>query len=181
VVPFSTSPFTGPAISGGQTITVNGNIDRSVPSISLGGNNTLAIRGTGRLRLYSGGETRFSGNSRVTMTADPAGSPLSVELYCNGDIFLNSVINQPGNPVNFSVYGTPNCRAMDFVGNDAFIGTLYAPSADARLRGNGGFSGAIVAGSIWHNGTADFHYDEALAGVRAPFPVGYRVRVWREL
>ncbi len=178
-VPFSTT-LTDPAINGTETITVNGSEDMSIPSISLNGNKVLTITGTGTLRIYSAGEVSFTGNSSVNVTPDPVGSDLNIKLYGNDNIFLNSVVNVPGTASKFSVYGTTNCNSIHFTGNDDFIGTIYAPQADISLTGNGNFMGAIVGNTIFNRGTADFHYDEALASNGTPIIVGYEITMWRE-
>ncbi len=188
VVPFSTTT-SDPAINGNTTINVSGSKDMSVPGITLNGNKTLTISGSGTIRIYvSGditgdvpGDTSFSGNSSVIMTPIPSNALLKVEIYANGNVLLNNVINTPGNAANLTIKGTKLCKSVHFTGNDDFIGTIYAPQADVLLTGNGDFMGAIVGNTIDNRGTANFHYDEALATNSTPIVVGYEIVSWREI
>jgi hypothetical protein len=95
----------------------------------------------------------------------------------------NGVINQSGQASNFSYYGLPSNTAVAFGGNDAFVGTIYAPNADFTLGGGGNdnldFIGASVTKTVKMNGHYHFHYDEDLA--RAGDKRGYVPASWTEL
>lgn len=180
VVPFDTAQ-TDAAINGTRTINVAGSQIMSVPSVRLVGNKILTVTGSGTLKLYVEGETYFSGDSQFVLVSNPTNASLKIEIYANGEVLLNNMINTPGNAADLSIKGTTNCSKIHFTGNDDFIGTIYAPQADVDLTGNGDFMGSIVGGKIMNNGTAGFHYDEALASNQVPIIVGYNIISWREL
>jgi hypothetical protein len=92
----------------------------------------------------------------------------SLTVYMDGPTFsLNgSQTVDSGNATNFTYYGTTNNTAINFGGNSAFTGTIYAPEAAFGMGGGGGmtydFVGAAVVGSATLNGHYRFHYDENL-------------------
>jgi hypothetical protein len=109
-----------------------------------------------------------------------------VVLYMGGASFKlkgNGVVNETGLAENFLYFGLPSNTAIEFGGNGAFAGAIYAPSADFTLGGGGNnsvdFIGASVTKTVKMNGHFNFHYDEALSrigGDRGYLPVS-----WAEL
>lgn len=183
IVPMDTA-LTRPAIkmsSGAvETIVVAGDTDVSVSYIKATGG-ALTVTGSGTLRLYVEGEFSISGSATMHITPSPAGADLKVEIYTNGDVLLNSCINESGNAANLGIYGTPNCASVKYTGDSLFTGFMYVPDAAFAFTGQGDFVGAVVAGTIDVTGTGDFHYDEALANMQLPFLLGYRIKSWREI
>ena len=183
IVPMNKT-LTHPAIrmSGGavETIVVAGNRDMSVSSIKATGG-ALTVTGSGTLRLYIEGELSISGSATMHITPSPPGASLKVEIYANGDVLLNSCVNQTGNAANLGIYGTSNAKSVKYTGNSVFSGFMYVPHAAFSFTGQGDFVGAVVAGTIDVTGTGDFHYDEALAKMKLPFLLGYRIKSWREI
>jgi hypothetical protein len=82
------------------------------------------------------------------------------------DLSGQSTINSPGSSQNLQVYGLPSLTSIDFTGNSAFNGTIYAPEAALRGGGSGNndldTAGSIIVASITLNGHWNFHYDEHL-------------------
>ena len=111
----------------------------------------------------------MTGNSDVIRIA-PVGA--SLKYYMVGASFRIKglgVANESGNAANFSYYGLPSNTSVDFGGNAAFTGAIYAPQADYSLGGGGNdtidFIGASVSKTVTMNGKFQFHYDENLARV----------------
>ncbi len=184
IVPMNTA-LTDPAINmsaGGsfQTIVVNGNTDMSVSYLRMTGG-LLTITGSGRLRLYVDGNTRISGGASMNIVASPPEAPLQVEIYANGDIELNSCVNQTGLARNLGIYGTSNSKSVKYTGDSHFTGFMYVPYAAFEFTGKGDFNGAVVASKVDVTGTGNFHYDEALARMQLPFLLGYRIQSWEEI
>ena len=183
IVPMSTV-LTHPSLkmSGAavETIVVAGNMDRAIGYIKATGG-AITITGSGRLRLYVEGETSISGTATMHITPSPAGAPLAVEIYANGDVLLNSCVNQTGNAANLGIFGTKNCKVVKYTGASHFTGFMYVPYAAYDFSGQGDFLGAVVSGTIDVTGTGDFHYDEALTKKSMPFLLGYRILNWEEI
>jgi len=184
IVPMSTT-LTHPAIrmnsaKDSMSINVAGNNDMSVSYIRMTGGQ-LTVTGTGRLRMYVEGETSISGSATMNIVSSPPGAPLKVEIYTNGDVLLNSCVNETGYAVNLGIFGTPNCRVVKYTGSSHFTGFMYVPGAAYSFTGSGDFNGAVVAGTIDVTGTGNFHYDEALARRQLPFLLGYRIQSWKEV
>lgn len=184
IVPMS-KVLTDPAIklagvADSMTIAVAGNKDMAVSYIKATGG-TLTVTGTGKLRIYVEGETSISGSAVMKITPSPPGAPLKVEFYANGDVLLNSCINDSGNAANLGIFGTTSCSSVKYTGSDVFTGFMYVPQAAYEFSGSGDCSGAVVAGTIDVTGTGDFHYDEALADIMLPFLLGYRILSWKEI
>ncbi len=71
---------------------------------------------------------------------------------------------------------------MALSGNDQFLGTIYAPTADLSLSGGGSntldYQGAVAVKTISMNGKFNFHFDENL---KRSGPVrGYQIASWAE-
>jgi hypothetical protein len=102
------------------------------------------------------------------------GNHASISVYSGGTsctIYSSGVVNQPGYAANFIVYCTPNVTSLTLNGNSGFTGVVVAPEADATMNGSGktisDFVGCLIANSVTLNGTFHFHYDEALANLKA--------------
>jgi hypothetical protein len=71
---------------------------------------------------------------------------------------------------------------MSWTGNNAYVGTVYAPQASFKLGGGGSdefdYQGACVVESVVMNGHFKFHYDEQLK--KTPL-TGFAVSLWEEL
>jgi len=94
-----------------------------------------------------------------------------------------TIVNTKGNAYSFQYYGLPSSTGLIWAGNDAYVGTVYAPEADVSLGGGGSsdfdYQGAIVALSGTLNGHFNVHYDENLHRIGPP--TGFTVASWSEL
>jgi hypothetical protein len=120
----------------------------------------------------------MSGQASITIAPGA-----SLELYVAGAKTSITAVNNAGNCANFSYYGLPTNKLIDLSGNDVFLGTLYAPSADLTLGGGGSntldYQGAIAVNTIGMNGHFNFHFDENL---RTKGPQrGYQIQSWNEI
>lgn len=123
--------------------------------IDLAGNASIAVTGSGRMKVYTNGNIEASGNGLVNSNV----SPSTLQIY----------------GINPTVGG----QTIRFVGNGTSKAVVYAPNATFQLRGNGRLDGAVVANTINLNGNASFHYDESLGNMTAGNP--FRIAKWREL
>lgn len=112
-------------------------------------------------------------------------SGAQLKLYMMGDTFKiagNGVLNDNNNAANFYYFGLPSNRSVQFNGNAAFTGAIYAPNADFSLGGGGNstydFVGASVTKSVKMNGHFRFHYDENLR--KNGMGRGYIPTNWKE-
>lgn len=112
--------------------------------------------------------------SRVTMYV---GGPY---ISLSGQATINNLTK---NAAVFGIYGLPSLTSINFGGNAAFTGTIYAPQAVFQFGGGGNntydFTGALVAYSCKLNGHANFHYDESLK--RNGPGIGYIPYTWTEV
>jgi hypothetical protein len=93
----------------------------------------------------------------------------------------STTINQPGVARTLQLYGMPSLTTITLSGNVGWVGTMYAPEANATFSGGGNntdFSGAIVVGSLTMNGHFSIHYDQNLA-VNGPSR-GWIAKSWVE-
>lgn len=158
----------------------------------LGNNNYMVDNGKTDLKFTTGDTILVSGRARVYVTGDflmqgssqiiiqPGGS---LELFVAGANTAITKVNNGGNCATFSYFGLPSNTSVQLSGNDVFLGTIYAPSADLKLSGGGSFNldyqGAIAVNNIGMNGHFNFHFDENL---KRKGPVrGYRITSWREI
>jgi hypothetical protein len=184
IVPMSTA-LTDPPVKiasakSSQTILVNGEKDMAVSYVRMTGG-TLTVQGSGRLRLYVEGDMSISGSASMIISNSPPSADLEIEIYANGDVLLNSFVNETGYAKNIGIFGTDMCTDVKYTGNSVFTGYMYTPHASYEFSGQGDFNGAVVANTIDVTGTGDFHYDESLGNLMLPFLLGYRIISWEEL
>jgi hypothetical protein len=139
------------------------------------------IIAVGDATLLCSGSFKMSGNASITIATNA-----SLEMYVKGpSAYLggNGVINQTGQATNFFYFGLPSNTDLTIQGNGTFIGSVYAPNANAYLGGGGysniDFVGAGVTKSLVMNGHFNLHYDESL-GKLGPFR-GFIVTSWNEM
>lgn len=109
------------------------------------------------------------------------GPNASLKLYVGGASTTMNNVNTVGNAKSFEYYGLPTNKGINWSGNDAYVGTVYAPQASLKMGGGGNsdfdFQGACVVEAMALNGHFTFHYDEALKkGVAS----GFVVSMWEE-
>lgn len=109
----------------------------------------------------------------------------SLTIYMLGQTFKiagRGVVNDSGKAAAFNLFGLPTCTDIQFNGNAAFTGGIYAPQATFSLGGGGNntidFIGASVTRTVTLNGHFNFHYDENLRRVGPGR--GYVATNWKE-
>jgi hypothetical protein len=119
----------------------------------------------------------------------------SASLVCNGVVTIyidqstdggspdvriagNGIANTSQIPANLTVFCLDDVVSVEFSGNAAFYGGLYAPNADIVLNA-GHVYGSVVGRTVTLNGSnAGLHYDEALYDMTDPNAV---MRSWEVL
>jgi choice-of-anchor A domain-containing protein len=133
--------------------------------------------------IYVFNSIYLSSSEAITIGTNAA----QVTMYVGGPNFslsgqatINNLTQRAG---VLGIYGLPSLTSINFGGNAAFTGTIYAPQADFQFGGGGNntydFVGALVARSCKLNGHANFHYDESLK--RNGPGVGYIPYSWTEV
>ena len=124
----------------------------------------------------SGSEAITIGTNASRVTIYVAGNSIST----TGNAAINNLTQ---NAAVLGIYGLPSLTSINFGGNAAFSGTIYAPQAAFQFGGGGNntydFVGALVAYSCKLNGKANFHYDESLK--RNGPGIGYIPFSWTEI
>lgn len=165
-----------PSVPANNIISSNGNYQ----TLGIYGNLTITAA---EVNLYVNGSISLSGQSVINCSTNTS----LVRIYVSGpqiDMHGNATINnQTMNAHRLAIYGLPTLTSIDFGGNAAFYGTVYAPEADFQFGGGGNdiydYIGSLVANSCKLNGKAAFHYDESLK-VSGP-GIGYVPASWREV
>jgi len=168
--------------SGWPTVPSSGVITNSGNYYSMGISGNLTIYAT-NVTIYVQGSISLSGNQAITIGATAS----RVILYVDGSSISLSgnatVNNQTQNAGVLGIYGLPTLTSINFGGNAAYTGTIYAPQAAFSFGGGGNttydFVGALVALSARMNGHANFHYDESLK--RNGPGIGYIPFSWKEI
>jgi len=154
--------------------TINGKTYSHVIDVS-GDYRASALSGSVYINTNVNARIHITSSVSLTGTGDeirlsPVGT--KVELYMSGTTFTvkgNGVVNETGLAENFLYFGMPSNTAVEFAGNGAFTGAIYAPQAEFTLGAGGNnaidFVGASVTRSVSMNGHFNFHYDEALSRI----------------
>lgn len=142
----------------------------------------LAINAS-NVTIYVFNSISLSSSEAITIGTNAS----HVTMYVGGPYISttgNATINNlTQNAEVFGIYGLKTLTSINFGGNAAFTGTIYAPQAAFQFGGGGNntydFVGALVAYSCKLNGHANFHYDESLK--RNGPGVGYIPYSWTEI
>ena len=166
----------------GDTVGSNGRYLYTTPSVSIAGNNTVAI--TGPVDIIVTGNASVSGNGSIAISGVISNSSLG--LYLAGTLSLggNGLVTGTNKPISATIYGTaPSAASQTFTitGNGDFTGAIYAPNATLSLSGNGSNSGAVIAKSITLGGNGQFHYDTQLVTASANTDRYFKPDTWIEL
>jgi len=154
------------AIIGGKSyrhvITGSGDYTAS----TLGG--SVYVQSNVNARVYISDSVSLTSSEEIRIDARAQ----RLTVYMGGSQFKlggSGIANQTGNAGAFLYFGLPSNTAIDFGGNAAFVGAIYAPQAEFTLGGGGNdtfdFIGASVTKSVKMNGHYNFHYDENLANI----------------
>ena len=147
-------------------------------SLSMNGQSKFIV--TGDTVLYVPGSFALAGQAQIVILPGA-----SLKLYVGGAVNLhgNGVMNLSANALKYQIYGMPSCTSIDFGGNAAFTGVVYAPNAHVKMGGGGNNTydtvGAITCKSVGMNGHFNFHYDEMLGRITGPDL--YKIASWNEL
>jgi hypothetical protein len=143
----------------------------------------VGYTGNGVLSLASGQTLNLTGSQyvfkSVTMAgtsklALPAGQHVDIQvqdsIYMAGGTVVNT--NHKATDLSFTQCGTPTNPAKTNYwgltgGADAYF-SVYAPNNVVYALGNSAFFGAVISSIFYITGSAQFHYDEALARAASP-------------
>jgi hypothetical protein len=146
-------------------------------------NETMVV--SGNVKLYVTGNVTMKSQNAFYINISPGSSLTLYVGTASGSAVSTKLtqVNLTGNAANFSYYGLPSNKSLVWAGNNAFIGTVYAPQADFTCGGGGNntfdYQGACLVSTVWMNGHFNFHYDENL---KRSGPVsGFTVTSWKEL
>ncbi|MFN7140872.1 MAG: hypothetical protein ACK4UN_16170 [Limisphaerales bacterium] len=121
----------------------------------------IFVRGQARVLVRTA--INVSGNGKIEILEGA-----SLIIYCAGesvDLSGYGVINRTKRASNFQYFGVGYSEIR--IAGSGMIGCIYAPDAALSIWGGGGsvnssFIGSFVSNSLYVNGRASFHYDEAL-------------------
>src|SRR6185436_8656336 len=143
-------------------------------------NETMNVSGT--VKLYVTGNVTMKSQSACFINILPGASLQLFVGTVDGPAVSAKLtqVNLTGNAFNFGYYGLPSNTSVTWDGNNAYVGTIYAPQADFTCGGGGNntfdYQGACVVKTVTMNGKFNFHYDENLKRVG---PVsGFNVTSW---
>jgi hypothetical protein len=117
---------------------------------------------TGNVTIYDSGGFNISGQDYIQIMP---GASLTLYIGGNASLSGGGVLNGTGFAANFSILGLCGCTSISYSGSGQFNGTVYAPSADAAIKGNGLIYGAIIAKGCTLGGNAQLIYDTELAKI----------------
>jgi Tfp pilus assembly protein PilX len=143
----------------------------------------VGYTGNGVLNLTSGTVLNLTASQytfrSVTMAGSaqlklPVGQHVDIQvqdsIYMAGGTVINS--NHKATDLSFTQCGTPNVPGNTNYwgltgGSDAYF-SVYAPNNVVYALGNSAFFGAVISRIFYITGSAQFHYDEALARAASP-------------
>ena len=145
-------------------------------AVGYTGNGVLSLASGQTLNLIAGKQYYFrsvvmTGTSKLAL---PGGGPVSFavqdSIYMAGGSIANT--SHKTTDLSFSACGTPTDGTKTNYwgitgGADAYF-SVYAPNKVVYALGNSAFFGAVVSSIFYITGSAQFHYDEALARAASP-------------
>ena len=160
------SPLTPVTVPGGLT---------NRGGLSIFGNNTVTLPGGS----YWYSSISITGNGRLNF-AGPA------TVYVSGSVNVggNGIGTSSNRPPNLLMYVQGAGTTVQFAGNAAFYGAVYAPQSAVNVNGDGSFYGAIVGQTARGTGSrrsVGIHYDLALQQVAGGGENKVEVLSWRDL
>jgi len=151
------NPVAGPGGDGTNYNWVVNPGNNQLSSVSVTSGKKMIV--TGDATLYVNGNFNTSGTGYVYVAP---GASLKLYITGTGSVSGTGIINGSGYAKNFSVFGLPTCTAFSYSGSSAFIGTVYAPSADFSFSGSAGAFGSFTANTLKISGGAHVAYDKSL-------------------
>lgn len=170
------------------SLTVSGTTDLaagaySYDTIAIGNSGTLNITGAVKLYLTSTGTALSTGNSTPAIIL---ASGASLTIYTDGKIDLGNKVTITNNnaspkPSQFQIYSRySGDDGVTIMNKNEFIGVVYAPLTEVHVGNNGQFYGAVVGDEVSIGNGGNFHYDEALSSLKAPWQSA-DPRDWQEV
>ena len=122
-------------------------------------NSTQPLVVTGHCTLYVTGDFTIQGTGYIEILPGA-----SLTLYVGGRTAISGsgVVNDGGNPSDFTYIGLASNQTVAYSGHTAFYGTINAPQADVKMTGSDGTYGAIICNTYTGSGGANLHYDTSL-------------------
>jgi hypothetical protein len=145
-------------------------------AVGYTGNGVLSLASGQTLSLIAGKQYFFksvvmTGTSKLAL---PGGGPVNFtvqdSIYMAGGSIANT--SHKTTDLSFTACGTPTDGTKTNYwgitgGADAYF-SVYAPNKVVYALGNSAFFGAVVSSIFYITGSAQFHYDEALARAASP-------------
>ncbi|HJQ52916.1 MAG TPA: hypothetical protein VJ825_03625 [Gemmatimonadaceae bacterium] len=145
-------------------------------AVGYTGNGVLSLASGQTLNLIAGKQYFFrsivmTGTSKLAL---PGGGPVNVavqdSIYMAGGSLANT--SHKATDLSFASCGTPTDGTKTNYwgltgGADAYF-SVYAPDKVVYALGNSAFYGAVISNIFYITGSAQFHYDEALARAASP-------------
>jgi hypothetical protein len=144
-------------------------------AVGYTGNGVLNLASGQTLNLtasqYTFRSISMAGTSKLSL---PAGQHVDLQvqdsIYMAGGTIINT--NHKATDLSFTQCGTPTNPAKTNYwgltgGADAYF-SVYAPNNVVYALGNSAFFGAVISSIFYITGSAQFHYDEALARAASP-------------
>lgn len=155
--------------------------------LEVKGNTTVTLSPTGGPLgngTYCYRELELEGGATFTATGP-------VIIYLTGELEVqgNATVGAPSTPTDMRFLMSSSAGAVleeglegTITGSTKFYGAIYGPAAELTISGNAEIFGAIVARQVSVSGSAEVHYDQALAD-QTQISNRYRTALlsWREL
>ena len=167
------TPYDTPPCPGGGYSPVT----PELAAVGYTGNGVLSLASGQTLNLIAGKQYFFrsvvmTGTSKLAL---PAGGPVVFQVQDSIFMAGGSIANtsHKTTDLSFQACGTPNDGTKTNYwgltgGADAYF-SVYAPNNVVYALGNSAFFGAVIASIFYMQGSAQFHYDQALARIASPF------------
>lgn len=167
------TPYDTPPCPGGGYSPVT----PELAAVGYTGNGVLSLAAGQTLNLIAGKQYFFrsvvmTGTSKLAL---PAGGPVVFQVQDSIFMAGGSIANtsHKTTDLSFQACGTPNDGTKTNYwgltgGADAYF-SVYAPNNVVYALGNSAFFGAVISSIFYMQGSAQFHYDQALARIASPF------------
>ena len=167
------TPYDTPPCPGGGYSPVT----PELAAVGYTGNGVLSLASGQTLNLIAGKQYFFrsvvmTGTSKLAL---PAGGPVNVaiqdSIFMAGGSLANT--SHKATDLSFAACGTPTDGTKTNYwgltgGADAYF-SVFAPNNVVYALGNSAFYGAVISSIFYMQGSAQFHYDQALARAASPF------------
>jgi hypothetical protein len=142
-------------------------------SLTLSAQSVLVIEGDVILEVT---DIEITGQSQIVISK---GASLTLYIDKSANTAGQGIVNQNQLPSTVTIYGTANAEEIQIAGQGDFYGTVYAPTANVTIAGNGALSGAAIGKTLTTAGNGAVHYDECLGNRTYNIGDPFRVVFWR--